>query len=110
MTLESGCWSLDTEMRKQPCRFDGHKIDPQRLDEILNYKFLDYKEKGVAALKQRHLFVLSYFNPAIFNCRHYCLCPVIYLHFLQDARYVIFNSFFRDEQSFTNHTVTLTIC
>ncbi|ANU15055.2 hypothetical protein BBI08_14855 [Planococcus halocryophilus] len=29
MTLESGRWSLDTEKRKRPWRFDGHKTNQQ---------------------------------------------------------------------------------
>ena len=35
--------------------------------------------------KRFHIFVLAYFDPAVFNSCYYCLGTVIYVHFLKNA-------------------------
>lgn len=56
------------------------------------------------------LCVLSNFNPTVFDAGYYGLGTVVYVHFLKYAGYVIFYSFFGDEQCFSDCAVTLAIC
>ena len=53
--------------------------------------------KTLSCMCAREGFGLSNFNPAVFDAGYYGLGAVVYVHFLKNAGYVIFYSFFGDE-------------
>lgn len=61
---------------------------------------------GLAFYISIHLFN---FYPTILNCYYNGLGTVVYVHFLQNVTYVVFNRFFTDIEIVTNSTVASSI-
>lgn len=63
----------------------------------ISYFYFIFQIKTPLLHVQERGFGLSNFNPAIFDAGYYGLGAVVYIHFLKNAGYVIFYSFFGDE-------------
>lgn len=81
------------------------------LSALYRYATLYLRTKNPAIRKNggANRWYLSYFDPAVFDGCDNRLCTVVYIHLLQDARYVVFNCLFRDVECLTNCTVGLAI-